>query len=51
MFDHDRPTIRNGNWQGNDTCWRMALDLNRALRFANRDGSLRTAAQPSATSA
>jgi len=40
-----RPSIRNGNWQGNDTCWRMALDLNRALLFANRDGSLRTAAQ------
>ena len=46
MFDHQRPTIRNGNWQGNDTCWRMALDLNRALLFANRDGSLRTGAQP-----
>jgi uncharacterized protein (DUF362 family) len=40
------PTIRNGNWQGNDTCWRMALDLNRALLFANRDGSLRAASQP-----
>jgi hypothetical protein len=37
--------MRQGNWQGNDTCWRMALDLNRALLFANRDGSLREAAQ------
>jgi uncharacterized protein (DUF362 family) len=45
-FDSGRPTIRNGNWQGNDTCWRMALDLNRALLFANRDGTLRTATQP-----
>jgi hypothetical protein len=35
--------IRNGNWQGNDTCWRMALDLNRALLFADRDGALREA--------
>jgi uncharacterized protein (DUF362 family) len=42
----DGTSIRNGNWRGNDTCWRMALDLNRALLFANRDGSLRTAAQP-----
>jgi uncharacterized protein (DUF362 family) len=40
----DGAPIRNGNWQGNDTCWRMALDLNRALLFANRDGSLRPAA-------
>jgi uncharacterized protein (DUF362 family) len=46
LLDADGPTIRNGNWQGNDTCWRMALDLNRALLFGNRDGSLRTAAQP-----
>jgi hypothetical protein len=46
MFDGGGPTIRNGNWQGNDTCWRMALDLNRALLFANRDGTLRTRTQP-----
>ena len=44
--DPQRPAIRNGNWQGNDTCWRMALDLNRALLFGNRDGSLRAASQP-----
>jgi hypothetical protein len=46
LLGGDGPTIRNGNWQGNDTCWRMALDLNRALLFANRDGTLRTASQP-----
>lgn len=34
-------TIRNGNWHGNDTCWRMALDLNRALLYGNADGSMR----------
>lgn len=33
--------VRNGNWHGNDTCWRMALDLNRALLYANLDGSWR----------
>jgi len=31
--------IRNGNWSGNNTCWRMALDLNRALLYANLDGT------------
>ncbi len=40
--------IRNGNWSGNDTCWRMALDLNRALLYSNLDGSLRDSLQPKA---
>lgn len=31
--------VRNGNWHGNDTCWRMALDLNRALLYGNPDGT------------
>lgn len=34
-------TIRNGNWHGNNTCWRMALDLNRGLLYANPDGTWR----------
>ncbi len=33
--------IRAGNWQGNDTCWRMVLDLNRALLYGNRDATWR----------
>jgi uncharacterized protein (DUF362 family) len=41
-------TVRNGNWHGNDTCWRMALDLNRALLFGNSDGTWREAAHPKA---
>lgn len=36
-------TLRNGNWSGNDTCWRMALDLNRALLYADMDGAWREA--------
>lgn len=36
-------SIRNGNWEGNDTCWRMALDLNRALLFGCGDGTWRGA--------
>ena len=36
-------TIRNGNWSGNDTCWRMALDLNRCLLYGAAQGAWRTA--------
>ena len=32
--------VRNGNWHGNDTCWRMALDLNRALLYSDPGGTL-----------
>jgi hypothetical protein len=38
--------MRNGNWRGNDTCWRMALDLNRALLYGRADGSWREAGNP-----
>lgn len=40
LFGKSSVSIRNGNWEGNDTCWRMALDLNRALLFGARDGGL-----------
>lgn len=33
--------VRNGNWHGNDTTWRMVLDLNKLLLYGNADGSLR----------
>jgi len=29
-----------GAWYGNDTVWRMCLDLQRVLRYGRRDGSL-----------
>jgi uncharacterized protein (DUF362 family) len=32
--------IRSGNWWGNDTIWRMILDLNRILVYARPDGGL-----------
>ena len=32
--------VRSGNWWGNDTVWRMILDLNRILVYARADGSL-----------
>ena len=36
--------IMGGAWSGNDTAWRMALDVARILRFARPDGSI--AAEP-----
>ncbi len=32
--------IVGGAWHGNDTAWRMALDIARVLRFARLDGTL-----------
>lgn len=36
-------TIRSGNWYGNDTTWRMVIDLNRALMYADKNGCLQNA--------
>ena len=33
-------TIIEGDWYGNDTVWRMGLDLNHALQFADRQGDV-----------
>lgn len=41
MLGDSSNTIRGGNWSGNNTCWRMALDLNRALLYGNPDGTWR----------
>jgi uncharacterized protein (DUF362 family) len=41
-----RPANRSfvhGNWHGNDTAWRMALDLNEVVLAADRDGKLHKA--------
>ncbi len=38
--DTNRNTIRSGNWYGNDTAWRMVLDLNRILCYADSCGML-----------
>jgi uncharacterized protein (DUF362 family) len=35
--DTDR-VVRSGNWYGNDTTWRMALDLNKALFYFDGEG-------------
>jgi uncharacterized protein (DUF362 family) len=41
IFGEGNTTIRSGNWHGNDTTWRMTLDLNRCLLYGNPDGTLR----------
>ncbi len=38
--DTNKDTIRSGNWHGNDTAWRMALDLNRILLYSDSKGSI-----------
>jgi uncharacterized protein (DUF362 family) len=40
-FGSGQDTVRSGNWYGNDTTWRMVLDLNRCLLYGNPDGTLR----------
>jgi uncharacterized protein (DUF362 family) len=38
--DTNTNTIRSGNWYGNDTTWRMVIDLNRILMYADNKGHL-----------
>jgi uncharacterized protein (DUF362 family) len=35
-----RPAQVEGSWHGNDTVWRMVLDLNRLLLYGRADGSI-----------
>lgn len=41
-FGDTQQVVRSGNWHGNDTCWRMVLDLNKCLFFYDGDGNQRT---------
>jgi uncharacterized protein (DUF362 family) len=41
VFGSTDETTRSGNWWGNDTVWRMCLDLNKLLFYGSPDGSLR----------
>jgi hypothetical protein len=38
FFGNTQQVVRSGNWHGNDTCWRMVLDLNKCLFFFDGDG-------------
>ncbi len=46
VFGDTEAVVRSGNWHGNDTVWRMCLDLNRILLFGDPDGTLRDASRP-----
>ena len=41
IFGSTEDVVRSGNWHGNDTVWRMSVDLNRILMYGNPDGSMR----------
>jgi uncharacterized protein (DUF362 family) len=41
LFGDTEEVIRSGNWHGNDTCWRMVLDLNRILLYGDTDGTMK----------
>jgi len=41
VFGDTETVVRSGNWFGNDTVWRMCLDLNKLVLYGNSDGSLR----------
>lgn len=40
-FGDTQKVVRSGNWHGNDTCWRMVLDLNKCLFFYDGAGQPR----------
>jgi len=42
VFGDTQKVIRSGNWHGNDTCWRMVLDLNKCLFFYDGSGRRRS---------
>jgi uncharacterized protein (DUF362 family) len=41
IFGSTENVIRSGNWWGNDTVWRMCLDLNKILFYGNPHGTFR----------
>lgn len=45
VFGGTEEVVRSGNWYKNDTVWRMSLDLNRILMYANPDGTMRARGQ------
>jgi uncharacterized protein (DUF362 family) len=42
IFGRTERVIRSGNWYGNDTTWRMVLDLNKCLFHFSSEGKSRT---------
>jgi len=40
FFGSTEKVVRSGNWHGNDTTWRMVLDLNKILLYGDASGTL-----------
>jgi uncharacterized protein (DUF362 family) len=40
IFGSTEQVVRSGNWHGNDTVWRMILDLNKSIFFFDYQGVL-----------
>jgi uncharacterized protein (DUF362 family) len=38
VFGDTQKVVRSGNWHGNDTCWRMVVDLNKCLFYYDGAG-------------
>lgn len=43
FFGDTQKVVRSGNWHGNDTCWRMVIDLNKCLFYFDGAGQTRSA--------
>ena len=41
IFGETRHIVRSGNWYGNDTLWRMVLDLNKIIFYSDSNGMLK----------
>jgi uncharacterized protein (DUF362 family) len=41
-FGDTQKVVRSGNWHGNDTCWRMVLDLNKCFFYFDGSGQRRS---------
>lgn len=46
FFGSNKKIVRSGNWFGNDTVWRMALDLNRILLYSDKTGIMNYKSKP-----
>jgi uncharacterized protein (DUF362 family) len=42
IFGDTQKVVRSGNWYGNDTCWRMVVDLNKCLFYFDGGGHPRS---------
>lgn len=42
IFGDTQKVVRSGNWYGNDTCWRMVVDLNKCLFYYDGAGQDRS---------